>query len=224
MDYKIITGPESIQGSAEWLEWRRSRVCASDMPIIMGESPFKTMYQLYMEKVFSLQNPTTPAMQRGKNLEPVALDWINSRIGPPYFTPVVVESTIYSKMGASLDGLRIVDGITEIIEIKAPGETDHLLALGGTIPPKYRAQLQHSMLVTGCSFIRYISFDGETGWIVHVDADLEYQKEMMKNALAFLALVNSKTLPPTSAKDATEIVDPEANELANKYVEVCDEI
>ena len=42
---------ELVQQSEEWLEFRRSRIGASDAPIIMGVSPWKTHYKLWVEKI-----------------------------------------------------------------------------------------------------------------------------------------------------------------------------
>ena len=44
-----------IQGTPEWLEFRRTMVMASDSPVIMGVSPWKTPLQLYHEKVNGTQ-------------------------------------------------------------------------------------------------------------------------------------------------------------------------
>ena len=38
------------QQSPEWFEWRKTGITASDMPIIMGVSPYKTPWQLWAEK------------------------------------------------------------------------------------------------------------------------------------------------------------------------------
>ena len=39
------------QRSEEWLQWRSKGVTASDIPIILGLSPYKTRWQLWAEKV-----------------------------------------------------------------------------------------------------------------------------------------------------------------------------
>ena len=224
MDYRIVTGQEGIQGTPEWLAYRRTHIMASDMPILMGESPFKTVAQLYAEKANSLETVCSPAMQRGKDLEPAALEWFNSRRGPPYFSPAVIESLASPLFGASLDGLRMVYGKTEVLEIKCAGEKDHLEAMGGFVPVKYRAQLDHILFVSGAKFCWYLSFDGISGIILHYMRDQKREQLIVDKGLSFLAIMLSHTPPEPSDKDETEIVDPEAFKVAKKYLEVCKDI
>ena len=63
MDYKIVTGHEGLQGSPEWLTYRRTHIMASDAPILMLESPYKTVRDLYLEKTYGTEQVCTPAMQ-----------------------------------------------------------------------------------------------------------------------------------------------------------------
>lgn len=39
-----------VQGSPEWLAYRRTKLGATDYVVLMGKSPYKTVYQLYKEK------------------------------------------------------------------------------------------------------------------------------------------------------------------------------
>jgi predicted phage-related endonuclease len=39
------------QQTPEWLEFRKNKIGASDAPIIMETSPWKTPYQLWLEKL-----------------------------------------------------------------------------------------------------------------------------------------------------------------------------
>lgn len=58
------------QNSADWTEWRKSGLGASDAPIIMEKSPWSTPYKLYLEKTtdqnFFQENRAT---QKGRALE-----------------------------------------------------------------------------------------------------------------------------------------------------------
>jgi hypothetical protein len=145
-------------------------------------------------------------------------------MGPPYFATAVIESTKYTDLGASLDGLRYVDGQIEILEIKCNGEKNHLEVLAGSVPALHRAQLQHAMLVSGAKFLWYLSFDGNEGVILTVPADLEYQKAMLAKEQVFLALRKANTPPEPTDKDEVEIDDPEAVGMAKKYIDIIKEI
>jgi putative phage-type endonuclease len=221
MGFKII---QLKQRTPEWLEYRRTRIGGSDAPAYMNESPFKTPLQLYMDKVFGADRSATPAMRRGNDLEPAALEWFNFRMSPPYFTPLVIESTEHEGFMASLDGLRHVNDGVEICEIKCPGEIDHLEALAGIVPAKYRAQLDHNLLVSGAKICWYVSYDGLDGVVLPYKYDPMREAAIIAKGRAFLDCIRTKTPPPSSDRDVTEIIDPEANELAKKYIEVCNEI
>ena len=45
------------QRSPEWLQWRSQGITASDIPIILGLSPYKTPWQLWAEKVGRINAP-----------------------------------------------------------------------------------------------------------------------------------------------------------------------
>lgn len=72
------------QGSASWLQWRNAGVTASDMPIIMGLSPYKTVFQLWLEKTGRANPPDlsgNPHVQRGHALEDVARQVAEDHLG-----------------------------------------------------------------------------------------------------------------------------------------------
>jgi putative phage-type endonuclease len=223
MDCKILTGSESVQGSPEWFEYRRTRVMASDASAIMGESIYKTPLQLYNEKINGTEIPVNRAMQRGKDLEPVARDWFNARMAPPFFVPAVVESKLHEGLGASLDGLRIGREI-EVLEIKCNGEEFHLEAIAGSVPRTHYAQLQHIMLVTGASYCNYLSFDGNSGVCLRVEANISYQKKLITKELEFLNCLRTKTPPERTEKDPIVVFDPEADKIADEYAETIEKI
>lgn len=61
-------------------------------------------------------------------------------------------------VGCSPDG--VMDGFTSLLELKVPRSATHLRYLKtGGIPPEHRAQLQHSLYVTGADVIHFASFD-----------------------------------------------------------------
>src|SRR5690606_34059824 len=131
-----------IQGSSEWLILRKSKITATDAPIIMGESPYKSKKELYLEKIdpnFELKS--NDRMRRGTDLEPVARQMFILTTG------VYVEPRVVLKEWAmaSLDGIDETGKI--IVEIKCPGIKDHEKALNGHVPDHYFAQLQHQMYV-----------------------------------------------------------------------------
>jgi putative phage-type endonuclease len=60
------------QATAEWAEARRSGIGGSDAPVVVGESPYRSPYELWAEKLRLVQPPEeNEAMTWGRRLEPV---------------------------------------------------------------------------------------------------------------------------------------------------------
>lgn len=187
-----------IQGTPEWLEMRRNLVMASDSPVIMGMSPWKTPLQLYNEKISGDPTFCNSAMDRGKRLEDPAREEFEKITGS-FIYPVVKIHETEKWLGASCDGWN--DSGT-LVEIKCPGKDDHDLALEGLTPYKYYAQLQHLMYVFGVNKIQYFSYrpqDRQPTALVEVDLCPEFIEEWIKKARLFYECIKTKT-PPTPDK------------------------
>lgn len=178
------------QKSKDWLEWRRSRVMASDAPIIMGVSPYKTIDKLLDEKINCYECQVNTWMQRGIDLEPKALSEFEKETNLIMF-PCVAEHD-NGWMASSFDGMTLEQDY--IVEIKCPGKKDHLLALDGVIPEKYYPQLQHQIYVSGLDMTYYYSFDGEKGVILQVKRDNVYIEEMVAKLFEFWQLLQSNKI------------------------------
>ena len=151
------------QRSKEWLQWRSTRVCASDAPIIMGMSPFKTVDKLLQEKSKCFESTPNKYMLRGIELEAMALQEFEKETGLIMFPCIGEHENEW--VAASFDGMTIEQDA--IVEIKCPGKKDHFAAMNDIIPEKYKAQLQHQMYVAGVHLMYYYSFDGEKGVICY---------------------------------------------------------
>ena len=77
------------QGSPEWLAMRRTKIGASDAPIIMGVSPWTTPLQLWEQKVLGTSRAKTFFMQEGIDWEPKIREWYSNKTGLK-FQPEVV--------------------------------------------------------------------------------------------------------------------------------------
>jgi len=109
------------QGTAEWLEWRGQGITATDIPVCMGLSPYKTGYGLWMEKTGRANPPDlsgNPNVQRGNRLEDLARQACEERIND-VLLPVCAEYSEWPVLRASLDGLC---SWNRVFEFKAPSE------------------------------------------------------------------------------------------------------
>jgi putative phage-type endonuclease len=194
------------QGSAQWLAWRREklpdggvRIMASDVPTIMGVSPYETAHQLWMR----LTGRTGPkaqnfAMRRGHANEDFVRKKLEEQTGESIF-PVCCQpepgEVAPEWAGCSLDGLAMPMDLVH--EIKVPGKRDLGSMEAGIVPAHWMAQVQWQLLVTGipkCLVTAYDPGDGvvsdlERMFQVAVMADPDYQRKLIAEATAFRTAV-----------------------------------
>lgn len=191
----------------DWKLWRSKGIGASDAPVVMGVSPYKTAYELWEEKtgLVSSDSEGNWATRRGHELEPRAR--ANYELEYMISMPIAfVEHREYPFIRASLDGYN--EAASRILEIKCPGKADHDLALQGKVPEKYWPQVQHQLFATGAKVCHYYSFDGERGALVEVYPDLEYIEKLVEQEVAFWRLVETQTPPKLSDRDYKKFDDP----------------
>ena len=122
-----INGAEMIlvdvnQRCDDWLHWRSQGVTASDIPIILGLSPYKTPWQLWAEKTGRINPPdlsNNPNVQKGIRLEDTARLKAEEEYND-ILLPVCGECSEYPVLRASFDGL---DSAHEVYEFKCPSDS-----------------------------------------------------------------------------------------------------
>lgn len=155
--YKII---DIKQNSPEWHKYRRSHIGASDAPIIIGSSPYKSGNDLWREKMGYVEPPKmTDRMKRGHDLEPEARKIAEEHFEMS-FEPKVFESLQNNFLSASVDGATKCN--TGLLEIKCPGEENHNWALKGNVMDYYQHQIQHQLMITGAKRCIYMSYRPES--------------------------------------------------------------
>lgn len=205
------------QGTTEWLEYRRNKIGASDAPVIMEVSPWKTPYQLWLEKCGAIEPHVNKSMKRGSVMEQEARNQFSNYIGVEVF-PSVETHEHHDWMIASLDGRDIDKKI--IVEIKCPGKEDHNLALDGKIPEKYYPQLQHQMSVCDVNKMFYYSYDGHKGVCVEVERNDYYIMQMIVAEMKFYDCMVSFYPPALSDGDFVEREDEDWENIALQWREV----
>lgn len=191
-----------IQNTPEWAEMRRGKIGASDAPIIMEESPYKTPYELWEEKLgLSLPQASNYAMKRGHDLEEVARKRMQDMTGIEFSPSVQFHPTIPWMM-ASLDCLSVDGNI--IGEIKCLKQEDHEKAKDGVIKPMYITQMQHAMATCEKDECLYFSFHGDEGVIVKVQRDQKFINKMLKKEEKFFHLMTNLEPPSLTDRDYKE--------------------
>ena len=147
------------QRTPAWEHWRSEGVTASEAPVILGRSPYKTPWRLWAERT-GVVTPEDlsgkPCVQRGIALE----DQVRRAFEDRHSTlllPLCAESTEHPVLRCSLDGLND-DG--EPVELKVPTErTYRRLDRERELTTAYQlawAQLQFQIFVT----------EAPRGWLV----------------------------------------------------------
>lgn len=209
------------QGSAAWLQWRLEGIGASDAPVIMGVSPYKTPLDLYREKKGIYQQPQTAAMARGNHLEPYIREQFIEMVGVEVH-PGCFEHSELEWCRCSVDGINIQRQM--VIEIKAPKKSDHERALNKKVPDHYYPQVQHILFVTGLQFLFYVSYYADDLAIVEVERDDDYIETLVEQEKKFLENVKKGVPPSPTSEDYDIIDDPEEVKLASTYERILVEI
>ncbi len=203
---------ELQQGSPEWHAWRNAkladggpRIMASDVPVIVGISPYETPHQLWM-RMTGRTGPKSQnfAMRRGHANEDIVRKKLEEDTGESIF-PVCCEAepgeSAPEWAACSLDGIAMSFDL--IHEIKVPGKRDFDMMQAGTVPPHWMAQVQWQLLVTGIAKCRVTAFDPGDGVVsdqeriasVIVMADTTHQRELIAEAERFrLAIMRDQPL------------------------------
>lgn len=209
------------QNTDEWLEWRKSKVGASDVPIIMGLSPYATPLQLWKRKLgFTQEPPSHAGMRRGHDLEPMVRDLVNKEL-KKVFTPETVQHATHEWATASLDGLS-QDGMT-IIEIKCPALEDHKKAKKGEVPEKYYPQVQWQMFVykslnKDFKNFYYCSWHDDDLVTIKVPYDDNFMNRCFYECEQFASCLENYTPPALSERDHVNIDDEEFGKAAVAYI------
>lgn len=192
-----------IQGSDEWLSWRSQGVTATDISVILGLSPYKTVWQLWAEKIGRLNTADisrNPNVIRGNRLEDDARQLAEKHCGE-VLLPICGEYGDWPTLRASFDGL---DSDPRPHEFKAPSESIwNDLKLNGKESSTYQlyeSQVHAQCVVSGSSSGKLMFFieDGSNGQSMTFDVELTQAKkdEIVAKAQWFWSLVSTETPPP----------------------------
>lgn len=204
------------QGTPEWHDFRKTHIGSSEIAAIMGVSPWKSPYSLWLEKTGKKkEDEPNFAMQRGVvNENRARLQY--SKVTGNEVMPNILVSDEWPVALASLDGITMDKSI--ICEIKCPQPKNFEKAERGEVPNFYYAQIQWQLWVSGASKCDYFVFiDEEKYKCIDVFPDAEYQKKLVIAAKEFWGMVISNEAPELSEMDFLCVDDMEASIFATKW-------
>jgi len=135
----------------EWLRYRMQGIGGSDVSVIAGINPFKSVYQLWLEKTGQIEPEQTESEYAhfGTILEPIVKKEFMDRTGLKVRAKhMLLQSSEYPFMFADLDGVIYENGEMCIFEAKTASAYKQDVWEEG-VPTEYVLQVQHYMAVTG---------------------------------------------------------------------------
>lgn len=151
-----------VQGSQDWLAVRAQHFCASDAPVAMGVSKFKSRSDLLREKATGHTPEVDAAKQRlfdaGHAAEDAARPLVEEVIGEELYPCVGTAIVDGLALLASFDGLTMTNEI--MWESKLYNDNLARDVERSELEPHYWAQLEHSLLVSGADKAYFTCTDG----------------------------------------------------------------
>lgn len=158
-----------IQYSPEWWAARCGHVTASNFDRIVTPKKWEASAQQadYIDELiaeqltgvtpnFFSEQPMTPAMRHGRDCEPEARRWYNQYAGVDVRMVGGVESDC-GRLWSSPDGLIGDEGVLEL-KCPIPKTQVAYLRRPKELPVEYRPQVHAHLVITGRSFVEFVSY------------------------------------------------------------------
>src|SRR5690606_34747146 len=131
----------------EWLRERKKGIGGSDASVILGFNPWKSPFELYIEKTSDvIEEIDNEAIYWGNTLEDIVAEEFTRRTGKKVRRRnQIFKHKEYDWMIANID--RDVVGERALLECKTTSAFNLDAWEGDEIPPAYMCQLQHYMAV-----------------------------------------------------------------------------
>ena len=202
-------------------EARKSGLGSSDMPAVLGVSPWVRPEDLFEIKKGRRPEPEeSPAMKRGKVLEAVAAELYQERTGRKLWrSNQTIRHRNYDWMLAHLDRRIVGEGKgVGALEIKCPGLRTFAKCRREGLPYYYLVQLQHQMDVAGYDWGAFAVFNAELWEMIYFDVprDQELIDLIHEKGAEFWNLVQTEEFYPADwsgpLADAKPVEIPDAKQ------------
>lgn len=151
------------QGSEAWHAHRRAHLNASEVPALLGISPYQSRSELLKAKAIGSYEEVSPEQQalfdNGHRFEALARPWGEEIIGDDLY-PIVASAEVDGlPLSASYDGSTM--GEDEIMEHKTLNREIVASLDRGEIPEQYRAQMEQQLLIIGAVRCLFMASNGD---------------------------------------------------------------
>ena len=170
----------------DWLKWRTFGVGGSDVPAIMGDSPYSNILDIYDSKINPVQEKEPNyAMALGNKLEPIARSTYELLTGNDFPAANFVHAS-KPYLRVSLDGYNLE--LNKAIEVKYCGRT-----FTDSVPLKYKAQVQYQFMVTNCKELDMVQINNMNNInVIKIERDDEYILKLIEKVDWFWACVQKR--------------------------------
>lgn len=194
----ILSCHEAETDHQKWLETRNAGIGGSDASVIMGLNPYKSPYQLWLEKTGQAEAPDLSHVQAvywGSKNEANIADWFQEDTGKKVRKLGTLRSRAHPFMLANVD--RAVMGEEAGLEIKTAGVSQAKKWKGDEIPDAYYCQCLHYLAVTGANkwYIAVLIGGNESLYKV-VERNEDDIKALIEAEADFWHMVETNTPPP----------------------------
>ncbi len=165
---KVVTKTTNLSRE-EWLQYRTGGIGGSDVSVIAGINPFKSVHQLWLEKTGQVDPEETDSEYAhfGTVLEPVVRKEFMDRTGIKVRQKhMILQHEEYPFMYANVDGIIKEDGELAIFEAKTASAYKQDVWDEG-VPAAYILQVQHYMAVTGAKKTYIAALVGGNRFYIH---------------------------------------------------------
>lgn len=214
-----------VIGSKEWLEFRKTRIGASDSAAILGISPFATPYQLWEQKILGVSQTINSSMKRGIDREEEGRRYAEEKLGV-LFEPKMVLHHEFDWKFCTLDGIDMLGN--HLLEVKWANKEVHSLASKGVVIDYYFAQCQSQMSCTGVDKMWFLSCYQKDLYpefiLVEVKRDNLFIEKMIEKEKEFYQCIVNKTPPALIEKDYVKLEDSLwIDQLCSEYQMIIEE-
>jgi putative phage-type endonuclease len=203
----------SYRDREQWLAERKTGIGGSDAAAVLGVSPYRTPFELWVEKTSEAAEPelTSPPILRGRYLEPIAAQVYVEQTGREVRRQPMRRHAEHAFMIGNVDRQILAVGdvaSTAVLEVKCPGLRVFAGVKARGLPEHMVVQLMHYLAVYGYSWGSFALFNAENWQLVHFDleADERLIGTMVEREQEFWTqYVEPRVPPPQEALPAPEI-------------------
>lgn len=193
---------ELEQGTAEWHFWRADGIGGSDIAAIMGLNPYKTPYQLWLERTGRVERPViNEAMRHGIENEESARRNYCSKTGIG-MGPACYQHDEHEFIRASLDGITY-DG-KSVIDFKCPQwYTYALIQETNRFPEYWIAQVRYNMLAANAERGELSAYNDARNESIEIEIERSaaFDDKMIAAASQFWQYIQTDTPPEKTDAD-----------------------